>query len=485
MQIAQVLAGYSLGEADLLRRAMGKKKKEEMDAQRARFVEGAMANGVSAEQADFIFNLVDKFAGYGFNKSHAAAYALVAWQTAWLKHHHPAAFYAATMAYDMHLTDRLAIYVADMTKEGVPLLPPSINHSGADFILEDIEGDAGGQIGVRYALGALKGVGRTAMEAIVAEREANGPFASLDDFAGRINPQQLNRRQLEALAAAGAFDCLGLPRAAVHAAAAGILAAASRAADGRATGQGGLFENDAGVQKVPLDVREEWPLAERLRAAHASYGFWFGGHPVEAFRAVLDDSGVVTGAEALARRGEDGTRALVQLAGIVEDFRWRVPQGKGPDRRYMMADCSDQGGTWGMTVFEADTQQVVEEAKRTGEPLLMDVELKWREGDEEPRLTARAATPLAAMMQRTRAHIFVEIGADGPADLAKTLADHLPRGGRNAVTITLALAEGARVDVDLGMDFLMQPGLLDKLEGLPGVLAVWQEALKPRLRLVA
>ncbi|HEU5285558.1 MAG TPA: DNA polymerase III subunit alpha, partial [Sphingomicrobium sp.] len=228
MQAAQVLAGYSLGEADLLRRAMGKKIQSEMDAQRSRFVEGAAVHGISAAKASELFDLIDKFAGYGFNKSHAAAYAVVAYQTAWLKAHHRPEFYAASMSFDMAQTDKLALFVEDMRRAGVDCLPPDINASRADFA---VEGEA-----VRYALGALKGVGEKAMEALVAEREAHGPFASLDDFAARIDPRLLNRRQIESLAGAGAFDSLDPDRAALFAGAETILAHAASEHDQRTSG---------------------------------------------------------------------------------------------------------------------------------------------------------------------------------------------------------------------------------------------------------
>src|SRR5437763_1756841 len=210
MQAAQVLAGFSLGEADLLRRAMGKKIQSEMDAQRARFVEGCARNDISEAKAGELFDLIDKFAGYGFNKSHAAAYALVSYQTAWLKAHHPAEFYAASMTFDVTQTDRLGVFVEDMRRAGIDCLPPDINASGSAFT---VEGDA-----VRYALGALKGVGGKAMEALAEERDRGGPFGSLEDFASRIDPRLLNRRQLESLAGAGAFDSIQTDRPAVFAA---------------------------------------------------------------------------------------------------------------------------------------------------------------------------------------------------------------------------------------------------------------------------
>ncbi|MGE3747658.1 MAG: DNA polymerase III subunit alpha, partial [Sphingomonadaceae bacterium] len=212
MQAAQVLAGYSLGGADLLRRAMGKKIQAEMDAQREIFVRGcAEHNQIPANKANELFDLIDKFAGYGFNKSHAAAYALVAYQTAWMKAHHKPEFFAASMCYDIHLTDKLAVFVDDMRRLGVPCLPPCINASMAEFSVEGI--------GVRYALAALKGVGEKAMEELCVERGANGPFKDLNDFADRADPRSLNRRQLESLAAGGAFDGIAPSREIAFAAA--------------------------------------------------------------------------------------------------------------------------------------------------------------------------------------------------------------------------------------------------------------------------
>ena len=200
MQAAQILAGYSLGDADLLRRAMGKKIQAEMDAQRQRFIDGCKAsNDIHKAKANELFDLIDKFAGYGFNKSHAAAYAVLSYQTAWLKVHFPHDFFAASMAFDRTNTDKLAIFVDDMRRSGVAMLPPCINASEADFSVEKIEDG----LAVRHALAALKGVGEGAMEQLVATRAAGGRFKSVDDFADRVPPRMLNKRQLEALAGSG------------------------------------------------------------------------------------------------------------------------------------------------------------------------------------------------------------------------------------------------------------------------------------------
>jgi DNA polymerase-3 subunit alpha len=481
MQIAQVLAGYSLGEADLLRRAMGKKIKAEMDAQRARFIEGAVARGVEAARAESIFNLVDKFAGYGFNKSHAAAYALVALHTAWLKAHHPAAFFAASMAYDISQTDKLSVFVDDMRRLNVGLLAPCINRSAADFTIED--SDAG--LAVRYALGALKGVGEAAMAAVVAERDARGAFRSLDDFAARIDPRLLNRRQMEALAAAGAFDCLGIDRARAFAGAELLLAAAARQAEERTTGQGGLFGTDAAPEPLLLPEVPPWTIGERLARERDAFGFWFGGHPVDAHMAAWSGSGAIRSSEALGRRAPAGSRQHVRMAGLVEAVRWRVPQGKGPDRRYMIADLTDGSGSFTANCFEADVHTLLEQAQQDGEALLLDVELGWREGDDAPRLAIRGATALAAMARSARALLSIRLDKSAGGTIAAMLADRLQRGGRSAVEIELPLGHGGRARLVLGSDFLLPAGIDLELAEIAGVAAAEIRPLDQPMRLVA
>ncbi|MCX7675792.1 MAG: DNA polymerase III subunit alpha, partial [Alteraurantiacibacter sp.] len=238
MQAAQILAGYSLGEADLLRRAMGKKIKAEMDAQRERFVAGCASNAIEAAKANELFDLIAKFAEYGFNKSHAAGYAVLSYQTAWFKTHYPEEFYAASMCFDMHQSEKLSVFVDDARRNGIQVLPPDINASLAEFSVEQTEdGHA-----VRYALAGIRNVGEKAMEQIVAEREANGPFASLEDLFRRSPAGAMNRRMLESLAGAGAFDCLEPNRARVLANADLLLAVADSATRERSSGQGGLFD---------------------------------------------------------------------------------------------------------------------------------------------------------------------------------------------------------------------------------------------------
>src|SRR5688572_17950140 len=245
MQAAQILAGYSLGDADLLRRAMGKKIQAEMDAQRQRFVDGCKeVSGIEAKRANELFDLIDKFAGYGFNKSHAAAYALLAYQTAWLKTHYPEEFYAASMCFDMHQSEKLAVFVDDLRRNGVALAGPDMNRSEAEFIVEQTETGHT----VRYALAGIRNVGEKAMDQIAAEREASGPFETLEDLFRRMPPGAMNRRQLEGLAGAGAFDSLEPNRAAILASADTLLAVADAAVRERESGQAALFGGEDHVE---------------------------------------------------------------------------------------------------------------------------------------------------------------------------------------------------------------------------------------------
>ena len=335
MQAAQILAGYSLGGADLLRRAMGKKIQAEMDAQRATFVEGcATHNNIPAAKANELFDLIDKFAGYGFNKSHAAAYALLAYQTAWLKAHHRAEFYAASMSFDIALTDKLAMFVEDMRRGGVECLPPDINASHAHFTVEDGC--------VRYALGALKGVGEKAMEALVEERDGAGRLP-----ASRISPRESTRAcstggSSKVLPAAGAFDAIKPERAAVFAAAETILAHAASAHDQRTSGQAGLFgANSAEAAPIRLPRDASWTLAQRMAAEREAFGFYFSAHPVDASRHLLAAHKVKSFAEVAEMNVGEGERIGANMAGLVEEARWRT-SAKG--RRYMMATLSDSSG---------------------------------------------------------------------------------------------------------------------------------------------
>ena len=346
MQIAQTLSGYSLGGADLLRRAMGKKIQAEMDAQRNDFVEGAVERGVSKAQAGRIFDQVDKFAGYGFNKSHAAAYALVAYQTGYLKANYPVEFMAALMTIEQGNTDKIGLLRAELDRIGVPLLPPDVNRSGASFTVEmerprpsrrpsgppqdeaavsvrDVEDFPHAEEGrrpvskyeespardtptsaIRYALAAVRNVGAAAMEALVAEREADGPFRDLMDFAGRLDARQVNKRALENLACAGAFESLNVNRRQAWESLEVVMRHAALAQSERESNQNNLFGGDGAttVLAPAIPDRPEWPVEEKLAREFEALGFYLSAHPMESHRRLCDRLGVVRYRDVASRR---------------------------------------------------------------------------------------------------------------------------------------------------------------------------------------
>jgi DNA polymerase-3 subunit alpha len=293
MRAARVLAGYSLGEADLLRRAMGKKKPEEMAKMKVGFVERAVKNGIDAQKATEIFDLIEKFAGYGFNKSHATAYAYVSYQTAYLKAHYPAQFYAALLTTEMSDTDRLAKYISDAKEHGVDVLGPDINESDRLF---NVVAAADGKELIRFGLEAIKGCGAAAVTTIVEERKANGPYRSFPDFCKRMAQRKVNKKTIEMLIRAGSFDSLYPKNAKVNRQTLfksmdTVVAWAVKEAEIAALGQGGLFDSLAGPNlKAPepdLPFHAEWSHMERLEAERELLGFYVSGHPLDPYRSLL------------------------------------------------------------------------------------------------------------------------------------------------------------------------------------------------------
>ncbi len=472
MQAAQILAGYSLGGADLLRRAMGKKVQAEMDAQRDTFVKGCGEhNGIDAKAANELFDLIDKFAGYGFNKSHAAAYALLSYQTAWLKAHHPHEFFAASMSFDSHQTDKLSIFIDDMRRLNVGIAPPSINESEADFSV----GEADGELAVRYALGALKGVGEKAMEALVAERRAHGDFASLDDFAARIDPKLLNRRQIEALAGAGAFDPVEPERPRAYAGAEALLACANSSAHERSTGQGGLFGGDIDLAPaLQLPAVEPWTLAERMTREKEAFGFYFSAHPVEQYEAIIAARGARSYGDICANVAmTPGTRIPMVMAAMVESARPRVSQ-RG--NRFLNLTLSDRSGQFQSSCFDEMASKVLETLAGFGGCAMLSVELDLLEGEETPRVTVRGAQPLADIAATAALQLECRIDlAEAVTELAR-LAERRD-DARGAIIVTTADPDTGRdIRIDLGRRFALDPDLVARLELVAGVV-------EPRLSL--
>ncbi len=465
MQAAQVIAGYSLGEADMLRRAMGKKIQSEMDAQRSIFVEGAAKNGVESDQANELFDLIDKFAGYGFNKSHAAAYALLAYQTAWLKAHYPHEFYAASMCFDMHQSDKLSIFVDDMKRLGVTILPPSINKSRPSFAVEEQEGAL---LAVRYALAGLKNVGEKAMQALVTERTENGSFQSMDDFANRVDPSGMNKRQIESLAAAGAFDEMEPNRAAVYEGADMLLSVANSAAEARTSGQGGLFgEGGASdMQAIRLPANSNWNLSEIMMRERDAYGFYFASHPVTQFQAVTSSHGAMTYA-ALCEEGPiaEGQRKPAVMAALVEGVRWRESK-RG--KRFVLVDLSDSSGQFSGSCFEEEQCELLADMAKEGSCALLNVELDQRSDDESPRVAIRRAQAMDGLEKTTRTRMELEVvDLDALQELKNFLAPLA--GGKSELIATVPSFDGEVAHICLGRSFQLDAQAAETLSHITGL----------------
>ena len=405
MQAAQILAGYSLGQADLLRRAMGKKIRKEMQAQRKDFVAGAVERGVERYQADAIFDLLERFAEYGFNKSHAAAYALVAYQTAYMKANFPVEFLAASMTLDMGNTDKLAEFRAEAERLGIRVDPPSINRSSVAF---EVEGNT-----IIYALAALKGVGKQAVEAIIAAR-GERKFADLADFADRINPRAVNKRVLESLAAAGAFDEFEKSRARVFPAMDTVLARAQRSHDTAAVGQSELFGGGGNREPVALPAVEAWLPAERLRREYEAVGFFLSGHPLDDYAAVLKKLRVQPWAE-FSRAVKAGATAGRVAATVVARTERRTRTGS----KMGIIGLSDPSGHFEAVIFSeglAEHRDLLE----PGAAVLLFLSAEVQGDDVRARI--QSAEPLDAAAANLHKGLRVFLRDDKPIEaVAKRL----------------------------------------------------------------
>ncbi|MEQ9641796.1 MAG: DNA polymerase III subunit alpha [Alphaproteobacteria bacterium] len=459
MQLAQVFAGFTLGQADLLRRAMGKKIKSEMDAQRNVFIEGAQARGVAADRATYVFDLVDKFAGYGFNKAHSAGYGLVAYQTAYLKANYPVEFIAAAMTLDINNTDKLNVFRQEADRLDIELLPPDINNSAVEFSVEAKDG----QGAIRYALGGIRNVGREAMRSLVAERDGNGAFADLWDFAGRLDNKQMNKRQMENLVRAGAFDALNPNRAQLVEGADLVLRYAAALANERGSDQGSLFGGDGGVSVPPPKLPEvpAWSLTDKLSHEFDAVGFYLSAHPLDAYKAALEKAGVLPYAE-MRQRARDGTR--FKLAGTVLSKQERT-SARGS--RFAFVQLSDPSGMFEIAVF-AELLSEKRELLEPGALLQFSVDVRG-EGDEA-RLTAQSVTTVEAVAAQNAGgiEIFVRDRAPLPSIFQELQRHNGHRGG--PVRLVLQLADvGKEVTLELPREIRATAPVRAAIKAISGV----------------
>ncbi|MYZ47828.1 DNA polymerase III subunit alpha [Propylenella binzhouense] len=456
MQIAQALSGYSLGEADLLRRAMGKKIKEEMDAQRARFVDGAVERGIGRADAVAIFDLVAKFASYGFNKSHAAAYALVSYQTAYLKANFPVEFLAASMTLDMGNTDKLNEFRLEARRLGIEVVPPDVNSSGSAF-------DArGGRI--VYALAALKGVGTQVIDHIVAVRDGR-PFASLADFADRIDPRQANRRSLECLVQAGAFDRMEPNRAKVFANIGRILAAAQEKAARTASGVADLFGGSGGPQPIHLVDEPDWTPAERLQREFAATGAYLSAHPLDEYGAMVAARGGLTWlAFAEQVRSLRSLTALI-AATVVQRQERRTKSGN----RIGIVTLSDPTGQFEAVVYQ---ERLFEWRDRLepGQSLLLQIGADFDAETEEIRARILGIDSLEDVAASRSRQIRVFVDTPEPLD---RVASRLDAPGESTVSLVLLLDRAGReVEIRLPGQYRVTPQVAGAVKAVPGVVHV-------------
>ncbi|MFC5524941.1 DNA polymerase III subunit alpha [Rhodanobacter ginsengisoli] len=495
MQMAQIVGGYSLGGADLLRRAMGKKKVEEMAKERAKFREGAAKDGLTGEKADSIFDLMEKFAGYGFNKSHAAAYALVSYQTAWLKAHYPAEFMAATISADMDNTDKAVTFLNESRAIGIVVQPPDVNASEYMFVAveSDTLSDASrqGARTIQYGLGAIKGVGQGACEAIVAER-AHGAYADLADFCRRVDPGKLNRRVLEALILSGALDALAPNRASLMLQLPDAIKAAEQHLRDKQSGQNDMFGAAMGsatpVVKIDLPTVAEWPLEQKLQGERDTLGHYLSGHPTDPWKDELAQLSTCPLGEIVERYqpprprkndNDDGNRfrrgpdTPWTVAGMVTAVRKR-----GDSDAFVRLE--DGSGSIEVSFFGELYQQVAPLLTRD-EMLIVDGGLRIDDFSGGGfQLRARSACSLADACRRHARLLQLKLNGIGPdfvGQLQHALAGY--RGGRASVTLHGYRNRSAQADLELGEEWRVDaiPDLLRAVRALPGVQAA-------RLRIV-
>lgn len=467
MQIAQILAGYSLGEADILRRAMGKKIKSEMDAQRGIFVKKAVHNGVDKEQAAGIFDLIAKFAEYGFNKSHAAAYALIAYQTAYLKANHTVEFLAASMHYDMHNTDKLGVFTDEAARCGIKLLPPDVNKSGVSFEVEDQN--------IRYALAAVRNVGAAGMKALVETRIEAGSFTSIFELATRIPVQFLNKRTIEFLIKAGAFDALHNNRAQLLEGLERVLNYGTVIQQEKTSNQASLFDagslDVAASQEPQLPQTNEWPTLQKLANEFEAIGFYITSHPLASYDAKLKHLRVLQAMD--APKLLSSQYKPVKLAGIVTGRKFKA----SPKGRFAFVQISDKSGAFEVSVFD---ETLLNEKRELLEPgHLLFIEGEGKVDDSGTRFIARRIHPLDEFLATQKAvatKLKIVVG-DGQAmqSIRDALGAGSAHGKGSPVWLDIPVNGAERATIKLPEKYEVTPKIIDSLKHISGVMDAVEE----------
>ncbi len=459
MQVAQALSGYSLGEADLLRRAMGKKIKAEMDAQRDRFVKGAIDGGIKKDVASEIFDLLAKFADYGFNKSHAAAYAIVAFQTAYLKANYPVEFLAASMTLDMGNTDKLSEFRRDAERLGIKVERPAINQSGVEFDVADGK--------IFYALGAIKGVGTAAVESLVAARQAAGPFRDLADLARRIDTRLVNRRTLEALIAAGALDELEADRARAVAALDGMLALSNRTRDEAAAGQFDLLSGGVVQEAFRIPQVEPWAPAEKLRREHEAVGFFLSGHPLDDYEHVLKRLRVQRYADFAQTVRANGTGVGKVAVSVIDKSERRTKSGS----KMGIVNLSDPSGQFEAVLFSEGLMKL-RDLLEPGRALVLRLSAVLDGEEVRPRI--EDAEELDGLAARQKQDLVVYLRDEkAVASIAERIRPREAVRAEGKVSIVMIIDDGAQeVEIELPGKFPVNQQIANAVRAAPGVVDV-------------
>ncbi len=458
MQIAQTLSGYSLGEADLLRRAMGKKIKKEMDAQRARFVGGAVERGLTRAKADEIFDLLAKFADYGFNKCHSAPYALITYWTAWFKANHPAEFLAASMTLDKGNTDKLAEFRAEALRLGIRVVAPSVNDSCVDF---DVRAGDDGVPAIHYALSAIKGVGEAQAEALVLARGKRA-FVSLGEMAARLDPRAVNKKALESLAAAGAFDSLEGDRATAFAGVEPMLAIANRGATEKAAGQNALFgEAEAATVRARA---APWPESERLRREFDAVGFFLSGHPLEVYESALKRLRATRWAD-FSRAVRAGASTARLGASVLDRYERRARSGG----KIGVVQLSDPSGRYEAILFQEGLTQFRDLLEKGADVL---VTLQAAVEGEDVRARIVNVERLADAAAKVQKGLRVFVRDETPLD---SIERRLSARGEGEVSLVVILGpKEGEVEIRLPGRYAVSAAVAGALKAAPGVVAVEQ-----------
>lgn len=457
MKIAQVLGGYTLGGADKLRKVMGKKMREEIPKQRAMFTEGAVKNGIDADVAASIFDQMEKFASYGFNKSHAAAYSLISYRTAYLKAHYPVEFMTAVMSLDITNPDKLFFFKEECRRLGFEVLKPDINYSFADFAVEKGK--------IRYALAAIKGVGEANMKAIVDERVAHGPYKDLSDFIHRTDFKQINRRQLEQLSKAGAFDSIEPNRGKIFANIDTIIQHIYSATDLKTSSQASLFGTEELQSKVKLADKPDWPELEKLKLEAEAIGFYLSAHPLDSYRDGMEKLGVKRASEVF-HGIKTGDTVRAKLAGCVNSFQKRISKS---GNKYAFLELSDGTDNFEGLLFSEGLARF-EDVINTGLPLLVSMTIDKKEEEGNPRAMINSVETLDQAIADIANGLIINVNNVSAVPAIKEILKN-DRNGKNKIYIKPEHPEWD-IRIELAGGFAFMNDILSKIRSVSGVTSV-------------